>query len=379
MKFMDENTDLAKHIVTLKWYKGELSSLGSKMEEDDFSMLILSTLPDSWDNFNEAYLGAHTDTTVSINTQELIKILLDEEKRRKLRSSDTILLSQQQRKGKRPAGNGQSNAKHSDKSRVICHNCGKAGHYARDCWAKGGGKEGQGPSRSKSGRPQQSASAYQADDHEPYADDFGAMFTAIADVMHADTTPSDWIADTGATSHIVPTREMFSDYAKVPGDSVVRGVGTTAKVARKGTIKLRFDLGQNKSVVHTLTDVLHIPSAPSYLLSIPKFTEAVSGHADFRQGKVHLYNKNGNLLGTGDKSRGLYIMNAKSALMEERAFLAKSGRAAPWETWHQRFGHIGISGLKQMHAKKMATGFDVDVNGPAPPECASCISAKMTR
>jgi hypothetical protein len=31
------------------------------------------------------------------------------------------------------------------KKNVEYFNCHKKGHYAADCWAKGGGKEGQGP------------------------------------------------------------------------------------------------------------------------------------------------------------------------------------------------------------------------------------------
>ena len=57
-----------------------MSALGHVMEDDDFSMLILSSLPDSWESFNQAYLGSHTDTTESIKSQELIKILLDKDK-----------------------------------------------------------------------------------------------------------------------------------------------------------------------------------------------------------------------------------------------------------------------------------------------------------
>ena len=38
------------------------------------------------------------------------------------------------------------------KKNVICHNCHKKGHYKSECWAPGGGKEGQGPKQKGKGK-----------------------------------------------------------------------------------------------------------------------------------------------------------------------------------------------------------------------------------
>ena len=53
---MDDSIELLVNIALLKHYRAELSALGSVMEDDDFSMLILSSLPDSWESFNETSL-----------------------------------------------------------------------------------------------------------------------------------------------------------------------------------------------------------------------------------------------------------------------------------------------------------------------------------
>ena len=45
------------------------------------------------------------------------------------------------RGGPGQSGTGQGN------TRKKSHNCGKVGHLSRDCWAPGGGSEGQGPNR----------------------------------------------------------------------------------------------------------------------------------------------------------------------------------------------------------------------------------------
>ena len=42
----------------------------------------------------------------------------------------------------------------TDESEIICYNCEKPGHKQFECWAKGGGKEGQGPGQKKSAKAQ---------------------------------------------------------------------------------------------------------------------------------------------------------------------------------------------------------------------------------
>ena len=79
---------------------------------------------------------------------------------------------------------------------------------------------------------------------------------------------------------------MFTDYTILLDKSIVQGVGVTAKVLGEGTIKLSFDLRAGKTAIHTLANVAHIPSAPSCVLSIPKFNETVHGQVIFKENKV---------------------------------------------------------------------------------------------
>ena len=120
------------HISKLRNLQNELHTMDNLVSDKDFVMILLMSLPESWDNYTGSFLGS-SGNKPTVSSHELIAVLMDEDRRRKGRggeSSGTALLT----KGKEKGAN-------KDKE---CYNCKKTGHIALECWAKGGGKEGQG-------------------------------------------------------------------------------------------------------------------------------------------------------------------------------------------------------------------------------------------
>jgi hypothetical protein len=50
--------------------------------------------------------------------------------------------------------------------------------------------------------------------------------------------------------------------------------------------------------------------------------------------------------------------------------------AIDWETWHQRFRHIGYSGLQKLLDNNMVDGFNIDTQ-TSKPGCVACMEAKQ--
>ena len=170
---------------------------------------------------------------------------------------------------------------------------GKAGHMVRDCWSKGGGKEGQGPKKFSSRSKSSALKVVEVDDV------FETAYVITESSIFHTSDSIQWLADTGATAHISPFRHIFSSYEEALPGSVVRGGGNTVvKVAGRGTVRLKFKLGKDNYIRHTLSNVLHVPLANACLLSISKFTES-NGTAQFRKGQVNLLQADGKLLGVG--------------------------------------------------------------------------------
>ena len=107
------------------------------MPDEDFVMILITSLPESWDNYTTSYLGS-SGNKPELKSHELIAILMEEDRRRKGRNGDSAGTSLQAK------GNNNKFGKSSKDTNVECYNCHKKGHMSKDCWAKGGGKEGQG-------------------------------------------------------------------------------------------------------------------------------------------------------------------------------------------------------------------------------------------
>ncbi|KAF7333956.1 hypothetical protein MSAN_02397600 [Mycena sanguinolenta] len=132
----DDTTDITVHVTELRRIQEELAILGSIVSDEDFLLLIISSLPESWDSFTSAYLGASSNAP-TITSHEFISLVLEEHRRRLEKNGD----GNSAMYGRAEQGDGRG-----EKKRVECYNCLKKGHIAANCWSKGGGKEGEGSS-----------------------------------------------------------------------------------------------------------------------------------------------------------------------------------------------------------------------------------------
>ncbi|KAJ3521915.1 hypothetical protein NMY22_g12109 [Coprinellus aureogranulatus] len=354
-----EGADMVEHVNNLRSLQAELGLLGNEVADEDFVMILIASLPESWDVFATSYLGSHSGET-TLKASEIIPLLLEEDRRRRNKAGGSEN-SLQARFGK------SSGSAKADK---ICHNCNKKGHFKRDCWAKGGGMEGKGPKGRKGKERTNQATEDSPDLNSAVAVAYMARFNEV------DTSKLVWHLDSGTTSHICTTRDAFQNYSPLQ-NATVRGVGPdVATVEGTGSVILKFQVG-NDVIAHSIKDVLHVPGAPHCLLSVSRFDEA-GGEVGFRKGECVLRDKDGKVVGTGRKEERLYKLDARAVLTQDRANLAAPD-AKTWDQWHRVMGHIGMSTLEKMYQKRMVDGFAVDEASIPSPTCTSCLEAKLTR
>jgi gag-polypeptide of LTR copia-type len=135
----------------MQQFREHLTSMGKSIEEEDYASILIASLLPSYNTLIKT-LTQNADTNKTDITLDLIY-------KRVCNAYDKHLLRQDE------DGNGQdklfaaSTHKPKDKKNIECFNCYKKGHIKVDCWAKGSGKEGQGPRRKQGGTPENVAAA----------------------------------------------------------------------------------------------------------------------------------------------------------------------------------------------------------------------------
>ena len=357
----EEGFDMVTHVSKLRSLQDELHVMENLVSDEDFVMILLTSLPESWDNYTGAYLGS-SGNKPTITSHELIAVLFEEDRRRKGRngeSAGTALHAKGRDKGGCGHHGGGSN---KDKE---CYNCKKKGHIAAECWAKGGGKEGQGPKGRKPGKKNR---ANQAQEVNSSLNDVAYMTT------YGEMSKYDWLLDCGSTSHVCTIREAFTDFQTV--SETLNGVGEKgAAVLGRGTVKVRFKF-DGKEFIHQLRDTLYAPNAPNCLLSLSRLDD-VGGKVEFDDGKCWIKDKGKRVIGMGDKHQRLYLLRARAILNgEEQANFASTGKLT-WDQWHHRYGHISITTLQQLDQEGLVNGLSIDQSSIPSKTCDACNEAKQ--
>ena len=135
-----EKGDIIEHLTNLRTMRENLASMGESLSDTDFYAIIMGSLPSSYDSYLSALNATSSVLGSQLSSDDLMLTITEEHERRHLKS-----------KGKSKEENtafhtdSKKDKKGKSKRKGNCHNCGKEGHWTRDCYAEGGGKEGEGP------------------------------------------------------------------------------------------------------------------------------------------------------------------------------------------------------------------------------------------
>ncbi|GFY90898.1 hypothetical protein Acr_07g0010940 [Actinidia rufa] len=290
---------LMRRLVNLKLQRGtvvehtsefqnlvnQLASIDLHFDDEMQALLLLSSLPESWETLVVSLSNSAQDGKLTMSTVK--DALFNEEARKKEmgmteRSESQALISDGSRERGRGhhRNNGRGRPRSQSRGRSFkCFFCDQEGHIRRNCPKY---KTHMQSSETASA----SASVMTDSDNDAFL------------VSSADENP-DWVLDSGSAYHFCRDRKMFSTYAACEG-LVRMANNTTNKVVGKGTV--RFRMADGRSV--TLTEVRHVPKLRKNLISIGMLDSM--GCSIAAKGGILRISKGNKEMLRGTKTRGLY-------------------------------------------------------------------------
>ncbi|KAK8951459.1 hypothetical protein KSP39_PZI004612 [Platanthera zijinensis] len=279
---MSESNKLLEHMNAFNKLISQLRSMDVKVEEEDQALILLSSLPKSYDHLVTTILYGK-DT---LKMEEVMTTLLSNETRSKPdpSTSEGLFVKNKEPVRGRSRDRGKKFNRSRSKSRDKknqCHYCKEEGHWKNNCPKK----------KAKEKNQEQHQTAVASD---PESD---------ADVLHVhstlDTTDT-WIMDTGCSYHMCPNIEWFTSFRQCDGGRVLMGNDSECKTLGIGSIRIKMFNG----TIKTLTDVRYVPDLRKSLISLG--TLEVAGCSYTSEGGYLKVKKGALVVMKGERSGTLY-------------------------------------------------------------------------
>lgn len=354
---LNENGDVQRHVDEFFEIVGKLSELSIEVSNELQTIMLLHSLPESFDNFRCAIESRDT-----LPEPDSLKVkILDENTTRKQRAQNdhSAMLARKTWEKKKPhsypksidnAGNLNKveNDGTKGKFKYRCHRCRQIGHKAADCPNK-----------------QQSAAA---------VDDI-AFLTTEDFLLQTEISKrkNSWCLDNGCTSHLCHSEEKFECVDKSDGTKINLANSASTEVMGKGIVKLLGTDGSQDRTIR-LENTLHVPDLRNNLISVSKITDA--GHSvTFTKNQATIKDKNDEKLLVADRMGDLYFLRET----QEGNICATSSNVekSQMTIWHQRMGHVNSDDLWKMGRKEIILGLQLGNEKDLPP-CKVCSEAKLT-
>lgn len=425
---MGETEDLVAYIQRLQELHDLLDSLGVPVSEANKASNLLNSLNQGYFTMIEIIQTWAENFPDKYNIQTIQSTLLQRDVRRQINARKRGETSDNQAPQINSAGTSAPRQKSGSPGvgNGLCHNCGQPGHLVRNCPKKvvcshchlsGHTKEkcwqihGR-PENGKSGKRIQSVKnvvkcehcgmnghsesvcrdkiaemrnkAYRAGNS---SDDFDVTkalsYTASSHCFSASANVKcPLILDSGATDHIFPSIDFFSDYTtSVPLESrfIYTADDKPHEVKGQGIVTLLLHKGVESITVRL--QALHVPSLQQTLISL--------GCINKRGQVAFQLSKNGTPTLTQHEQPWADVTATKNGLLllsghvvmpsMEGCDVASHGQVLTVGTdWHLRLGHPGLTMMEAMSAKSMIPHLTKEERSKVA-NCEICCASKMAQ
>ncbi|CAB0019909.1 unnamed protein product [Nesidiocoris tenuis] len=363
-----ENGDVRDHLNEISDVVNKLGDMDIEIHDDLLSVMILYSLPPSYENFRIAI-----ECQDSLPKPEILKIKILEENEARNKDNNSpgaegAFLGKNRhehynRTQKYLSYKPQNN--HNQMSRTTnfqnrdnfqrdhyqrdnyqnkpkCEICKRIGHRTQDCRAR---------------RHQESTFKVE---------------TCLSSNTTHEQKDIRWCIDSGCTSHMCKNKNQFSSLDNTESKEILKLAATdqTAAITGSGLVKLNVHEG-----TVNLTNTLFVPTLNTNLLSVSKITDK-NFKVIFEKDRATVRDPEGIAVLQARKSNGLYYVNTKTTNEEETNNI--SNNSEDIMTWHRKMAHINEAELKIAQKNKSLNGLYFDSNSKLG-ECEVCLQGKLAK
>ncbi|WVZ00881.1 hypothetical protein V8G54_026950 [Vigna mungo] len=337
-----DDQNMIEYLNTFKGIVNQLMKADMKIDDELQALLLLSSLPESWDTLVVTLSNSAPDGKLSLDN--ITDSLLNEESRRKERGSSSYSEANVvENKGRR-------RFKSRSKGLTLFY-CGKDGHKKPECrFLKGDQKNGTvhlDVVDPKKKLEEKTTTAV-------VSDDANVFLISEVNYLNIDFDDCTWIVDTGASSMLLLMRDSSHPIKKETLEHKIVGIGEVTLTTENGTRLV-------------LKEVRHVPEMRLNLISVGKLDDAGMNN-QFSDGKWKLC-RGSMIVAQGKKEGSLYCMQGKTYKGETNVTQEESK-----ELWHKRLGHMSEKGLEILAKDHLQS-----IKGQPLELCEDCLAGKQRR
>jgi len=316
--------------------------LGQQIEENERAELLLQSLPDSYDqliinltnNILSDYL-VFDDVAATILEEENIQ--KNEGDINSSNQAEALLMSRGRSTEHGYSGSQmQGRSKSRSKKTMKCYNCGRKGHFKRDCWFKKGIEN-----ITESSKPQGCVASTSEDGDVLYSE-------AVTVSTDRKELTEVWLMDSGATWRTTLNRDWFHTYEPIFEGSVFMGNDHALEIAGIGTIKLKMYDGS----IHTISGVRYVKGLKKNLLSVGQF-DSLGYKIRTNNGIMKIVKEALVVLKARKIVANLIVLMEETHHEADASIALASPAKEKTMMWHKKLGHMSKKGLKILSDQKL--------------------------
>jgi len=371
---MSEGGDVRDHMSRFFDAVDKLAAMEVEINGDLLSIMLLYSLPSSFDNFRVAI-----ESRDELPNVEALKVKILEEYDVRVQTPITDVTgalaarpsSKGQSKFKRNKSKETGEAASQNRSRVWCFRCRKPGHKRPDCpeLNKNESTKQSGNSNLKSSPEKSSALAVD--------DTYLACTDAIPSnhhALYAGVKPSAWILDSGCTAHLCGSKDLFEWIDESNKGRLNLANRTSTDVEGRGAVKVPITCSEGRKIIE-LQNTLFVPDLRANLISVSRITDK-GNTVTFQRESAVVRDRNGVVKMRAVRRGDLYLIPDIDAIGYAEVSHVSSMSLSIME-WHKRLGHLNSRDLMKM-VGSLVKPAPSNEEIQAVKNCEVCLEGKMS-